>query len=139
MVSWCDTSISGIWRESHELIEAYVQKYDKVQVISGPVFDNNYDGLRDDKKQRKRYELSARLQYIQCFSNGVAAILHKAIDVSIYLFRFIVIILQIELIELKGGGYVCFGQESALYSSQYEHFGPTEYSDQKELFITDPL
>ena len=47
-------SFLGIWRESQELIEAYVQEYDSVQVISGPVFDNNYDGLRDDKSQRER-------------------------------------------------------------------------------------
>ncbi len=30
-----------------ELVEEYAEKYDQVQVLSGPIFDYNVDGQRD--------------------------------------------------------------------------------------------
>jgi len=40
-------NVSGVWRDALWLMEEYAEKYGPIQVIAGPVYDYNSDGLAD--------------------------------------------------------------------------------------------
>jgi len=37
----------GAWKDSMMVLEEYAEKYESINVIVGPIFDYNYDGLDD--------------------------------------------------------------------------------------------
>jgi hypothetical protein len=66
----------GIWRDAMIMLEEYAEKFKSINVILGPIFDYNYDGLDDSPSDILRFALrfqlwmrvSAALQLI-CFIN----------------------------------------------------------------------
>ena len=47
MVFNLNTSITGIWKTLQKEVEKWTQTFGNVNVITGPVFDWNHDGLPD--------------------------------------------------------------------------------------------
>ena len=43
--------VVGIWREAMILLEDYSEKYGELHVLAGPLFDYDYDGLRDNLEE----------------------------------------------------------------------------------------
>jgi len=39
--------MAGVWRDALWLMEEYAEKYGLVNVVAGPIFDYNSDGLAD--------------------------------------------------------------------------------------------
>ena len=38
----------GIWQDLLYVVEEYAEKYGSIQVLTGPIFDYNSDGLADN-------------------------------------------------------------------------------------------
>ena len=47
----------GVWKDALERVEEYAEKYKRINVIMGPIFDYNADGLGDSIEEIERFEL----------------------------------------------------------------------------------